>query len=69
MDEEGDHVRVANTKGGGYMMFCLHCGERDIPVLPIAVDKFSDKCDEFFGAHKGCKPGEQVFTEKQMMRV
>lgn len=69
MDEQGDHVKMGNTESGGYVLFCLHCGERYVPVLPISVEKFSEKCDEFFAAHKDCRPGEQVFTVEQMMRV
>lgn len=69
MDEDGDHVRMANTPGGAYVMFCLHCGERWIPVLPIPVNDLSNKCQKFIGDHQGCQKGEREFTVEQMVNV
>lgn len=69
MDEKGDHIQMANTPGGAYVMFCLHCGERWIPTLPIPVSEFSNKCKLFIIAHKGCQKGEREFTVEQMVAV
>ena len=69
MIDEGDHIQMANTPNGAYVAFCLHCGERWIPTLPIPMNEFSDKVNRFVLEHKDCKQGEQVFTVEQMKMV
>lgn len=75
--DEQEHVVVntanglgmTSTANGGYVMFCLHCGQRYIPVLPMPMDKFSVEVNGFMAEHKDCKPGDRVFTVEQMKMV
>ncbi|MBP8055169.1 MAG: hypothetical protein KA314_04975 [Chloroflexi bacterium] len=67
--EEQEHLGMANTANGGYVMFCLHCGQRHIPVMPIPMDKFSVEVNGFMAEHKDCKPGDRIFTVEQMKMV
>lgn len=66
---EEDHIQMANTPNGAYVAFCLHCGERWIPTLPIPMNEFSDKLNRFVAEHKSCPKGEREFTVEQMVAV
>jgi hypothetical protein len=66
--KDTDHVRIANTNDGGYRMFCLHCGQYYTPALPISMDMMLANMKVFGKEHNKCKPGERIFTEREIMQ-
>lgn len=62
-----DHIRIGNTKEGGYRLFCLHCGEHYDPELPISMNMFLAVVNTFKKEHRNHEPGEKVWTAEEIM--
>lgn len=64
-NKKGAHVRMANTKEGVYLMFCLHCSRSVSPTLPIELTQFVYILEGFNKEHQECEEGPYTITAEE----